>query len=162
MLMGHGVAVTLIDVKPAQIEVSGTFGAKVYYGDGRRVDLLRTAGADDAALILLCLDDPSLEAARVDLIIKAFPQASVFVRTFDRRQEIAFAELALRGRVREVFESAVKMGIDALAALGADADEIRNVEADYRERDARRLAAQAETGDLFALKEVYLREGLGH
>lgn len=160
MMMGHGMSVTLIDVKPAQIEISGTFGAKVYYGDGRRVDLLRTAGADEAELILLCLDDPSLEAARIDLIIKAFPQARVFVRTFDRRQEIAFADLGVSGRVREVFESAVKMGIDALAALGVDQAIIQQVEADYRERDARRLVAQADTGDLHALKEIYYQQGV--
>jgi monovalent cation:proton antiporter-2 (CPA2) family protein len=157
MLMGHGISVTLIDVKPAQIELSGTFGAKVYYGDGRRIDLLRTAGGDDAALLLFCMDDAKMGPADLEPILHAFPKASVLVRVFDRRQEIAFSRLATAGQVREVFESAVKMGIEALATLGADATEISRIEGDYRERDARRLAAQIETGDLHALKEIFYR-----
>nr|MBA3836016.1 NAD-binding protein [Sphingomonas sp.] len=44
MLMAKKIGVTLIDLKPQQIELSGEFGTKVYYGDGTRVDLLRTAG----------------------------------------------------------------------------------------------------------------------
>jgi glutathione-regulated potassium-efflux system protein KefB len=157
MLMGQGVSVTLIDVKPAQIELSGTFGAKVYYGDGRRLDLLRTAGAAEAQLILFCGDDKDLGAAQIQPILEAFPQAAVFARAFDRRQLIAFQALDIAGTVREVYESAVLMGIEALCALGVSSEQIGKVEADFRERDARRLAAQVQTGDLHALKETFYR-----
>jgi glutathione-regulated potassium-efflux system protein KefB len=159
ILMGQNVSVTLIDVKPAQIELSGTFGAKVYYGDGRRIDLLRTAGAEDAQLIMFCGDDKELSAAQIQPILEAFPQAAVFIRAYDRRQLIAFQSLDLAGTMREVYESAVMMGIEALGALGVSPDEIGVVEADFRERDARRLAAQTQTGDLHALKETFYRPG---
>ena len=39
------------------IEVAGTFGTKVYYGDGMRLDLLRLAGAETAKAILFCNDN---------------------------------------------------------------------------------------------------------
>ncbi|MBU6251880.1 MAG: cation:proton antiporter [Alphaproteobacteria bacterium] len=157
ILLARGVSVTLIDVKPAQIERSGTFGAKVYYGDGRRVDILRKAGAEEAQLILFCLDDAELKAAQVELVLEAFPQAAVFVRAYDRRQLIAFDDLDLAGVVREVHESAVLMGRQALAALGQSQGAIDDGESDYRTRDAARLKAQIETGDLQALKEIYHR-----
>ena len=48
MLMAKRIPVTIIDSKPAQIELSEEFGTKVYYGDGTRIDLLRTAGAETA------------------------------------------------------------------------------------------------------------------
>jgi glutathione-regulated potassium-efflux system protein KefB len=159
MLMGHGVSVTLVDVKPAQIEASGTFGAKVYYGDGRRVDLLRKAGADQAELILFCLDDKDFGVKELTPIATSFPQAAIFVRAFDRRQVIALDAFKSGIATRETFESAVKMSIDALEALGASADDIAGVEADYRDRDARRLAAQIDSGDLHALQEIYYRPG---
>ncbi|MFN3287990.1 MAG: monovalent cation:proton antiporter-2 (CPA2) family protein, partial [Sphingomonadaceae bacterium] len=54
MLMARGVEITIIDRNPAQIKVSAPFGVKVYYGDGRRIDVLRAAGADQAQLILFC------------------------------------------------------------------------------------------------------------
>jgi glutathione-regulated potassium-efflux system protein KefB len=156
MLMGHGISVTLIDVKPAQIELSGTFGAKVYYGDGRRIDLLHKAGADDAQLILFCGDDKTLGRAELDPIRATFPNASVLVRAFDRRQVLAIEDQGI-GVVRELYESAIAMGILALSTIGVDPDTIKGVEADYRDRDARRLAAQRSSGDLHALKEIFYR-----
>jgi glutathione-regulated potassium-efflux system protein KefB len=157
MLLGNGVSVTLIDVKPAQIEVSGTFGAKVYYGDGRRIDLLRTAGAADAQLIMFCTDDATIGAVQLQPILEAFPQAAVFARAYDRRQVIAFDGLDISGVVREVFESAIRMGIDALVKLGVEGDDIVRIEREYRERDTLRLAAQIASGDLHALKDVYIK-----
>lgn len=157
ILLARGVSVTLIDVKPAQIERSGTFGAKVYFGDGRRVDILRKAGADEAQLILFCLDDADLKPGQIETVLESFPQAAVFVRAYDRRQLIAFDNLDLAGVVREVHESAVLMGRQALAALGHSQAAIDDGESDYRTRDSMRLKAQIATGDLQALKEIYHR-----
>ena len=150
MLNGYGASVTLIDIKPEQIERSSQFGAKVYYGDGRRIDLLRTAGAAEAQIIAFCTDNGDIGPKELEPILETFPQAAVFLRTFDRRQTLAVRELDLAGTVRELFESAVKMGIDALQVLGANEDEIVRVERNYRELDAARLEAQGAAGDLSA------------
>jgi glutathione-regulated potassium-efflux system protein KefB len=152
MLMANGVATTLIDSKPSQIEMSGTFDTKVYYGDGTRLDLLRLAGAEDAQAILFCIDDEQLTAAKLKPILEAFPQAAVLVRAFDRRHLIDVAASDLHFVVREVFESAVLMGREALAALGVERAEVDRVEEEYRSRDAERLERQTHTGDLHALK----------
>lgn len=157
VLMSRGTSVTLIDVKPAQIERSGTYGSKVYYGDGRRIDILRKAGAEDARLILFCTDDAEIGPAQIEPVLEAFPQAAVMVRAYDRRQVIALAPFDLAGVVREVHESAIRMGVEALATLGFGDDDIVETEKDYRNRDRMRLEAQIETGDLHALKEVYYR-----
>jgi glutathione-regulated potassium-efflux system protein KefB len=162
MLAAHNVSLTLIDVKPEQIERTAQFGAKVYYGDGRRIDLLRMAGADQASLILFCTDDATLGPKELDPVLNAFPQAGVFVRAFDRRQLIALAPLDLAGTVREVYESAVMMGLQALRCAGADDARIRHIENEYRERDITRLTAQTESGDLHALQDtVFTRKPLG-
>lgn len=150
VLIAGGVSVTLIDVKPEQIEVSGSFGAKVYFGDGRRIDLLRQAGADDARLIAFCIDDRDFGAKELEPIIHAFPNAQIMVRTFDRRQQIALRGVEIAGAVREVYESAVKLGRDALESLGYNDDEQDYAVRSYRQRDDDRLEAQGETGDLHA------------
>ena len=150
MLIGHGISVTLIDHKPEQIEVSGNFGAKVYYGDGRRIDLLRRAGADDAQIIAFCTDDGAFGPSELNPILESFPQAALFVRVFDRRHLIAVRDLDLAGTVREVFESAMRMGIDILQSVGASEDQIIAVEGRHREQDLARLEAQGATGDLHA------------
>ncbi len=157
MLMSRGLSVTLIDVKPAQIERSGTFGSKVYYGDGRRIDILRKAGAEEARLILFCTDDADIGPAQIGPVLEAFPQAAVMVRAYDRRQVIALSDFDLAGVVREVHESAIRMGAEALGRAGFSDEDVAETERDYRNRDRMRLEAQIETGDLHALKEIYYR-----
>jgi glutathione-regulated potassium-efflux system protein KefB len=154
MLMAKGITVTLIDSKPSTIEIAGDFGAKVYYGDGTRLDLLRLAGAADARAILFCLDGRAPTARRLEPILAAFPQAAVFVRAFDRIHLMELAPLDLRCTVRELFESAVAMGREALALFCIDAEEVDRVEREYRDRDRERLDSQTASGDLHAMKET--------
>jgi glutathione-regulated potassium-efflux system protein KefB len=154
MLMAKGVVVTLIDNKPEQIDTSNDFGMKVLYGDGKRVDLLRQAGADTVRTILFCIDDRTLDAKHLRPVLESFPQAAIFVRAYDRRQVIALDGIDLAGVVRELFDSAVRMGRLALGAVGADEDEMDRIEAEYRRRDEVRLEMQSSSGDLHTAEEM--------
>jgi glutathione-regulated potassium-efflux system protein KefB len=157
MLMAKKIAVTLIDLKPDQIERSGAFGMKVYYGDGTRLDLLRSAGAAEARALLFCLDGDRLTKPRLEQIMEAFPQAAVFVRAFDRKHLMDLDGLDLAGTYREVFESAVIMGREALGRFDLSDEEVMRVERAYRERDRERLEGQSKSGDLHTLKERMFR-----
>ncbi len=157
MMMAKGIPLTLIDSKPSQIEVAGNFGMKVYYGDGTRIDLLRLAGAAEATAILFCIDGTSLGPRKLEPILGAFPQAAIFVRAFDRRHMIELSGLDLKYVARELFESAVDMGREALTLFCVDAEEVDRVECEYRRRDQERLEIQASSGDLHALKERMFR-----
>jgi voltage-gated potassium channel Kch len=148
MLMAKRIPVTLIDSKPDQIDLSAEFGTKVYYGDGTRIDLLRTAGAAEAEAILFCHDDRTLGPDRLEPILEAFPQALVMVRVFDRRQALALGELDVALIQREVIDSAVAMGRAALSGLGIADREVTRVEREYRQRDEERLRLQGESGNL--------------
>ena len=64
MMQAKGIGVTIIDKKPSMIETAEEFGTKVYYGDGLRLDLLRTAGADTAKVIAFCNDNEGGELSR--------------------------------------------------------------------------------------------------
>jgi glutathione-regulated potassium-efflux system protein KefB len=152
MLQAKRIGVTIIDKKPSQIELSGEFGTKVYYGDGLRLDLLRAAGAETAKVIAFCNDNEGGELSRsaVKAVLDAFPQASVMVRAFDRRHLIELRGLDLVLAERELFESAVVMGKAALRASGVAQREIERVENEYRLRDCERLERQRETGDIRA------------
>jgi len=160
MMMAKGIGVTIIDKKPAQIELSSEFGQKVYYGDGLRIDLLRTAGADTAKVIAFCNDNEGGELSRsaVQAVLEAFPQASVMVRAFDRVHMIELDGLDLAFAERELFESAVAMGRQALKAFGISKHEIDRVDGEYRMRDCARLERQAATGDLKAGWETAFAE----
>ncbi|WP_010164117.1 cation:proton antiporter domain-containing protein [Sphingomonas sp. PAMC 26617] len=148
MLIAQGIPVTLIDTDIEMIDIAGEFGAKVYYGDGTRMDLLRQAGAAEAELILFCIDGDQLSADLIEGVHQAFPKAAIFVRAYDRRAVIKLKGAPMDGVVREVLESAVRMARLALLKVGVDQAEIDRSEELYRREDRERLKAQVEAGDI--------------
>lgn len=156
MLNAQGIAVTLIDTDIEMIDIAGQFGAKVYYGNGTRLDLLRQAGAREAELILFCIDGDQVSAELVEAVHEAFPDASIFVRAYDRRALLKLKGGAATGVVREVLESAIVMARRAMDAVGVDAQEIDRTEDLYRRRDRERLRIQHEAGDIRAAREAII------
>ncbi|MEN3746354.1 cation:proton antiporter [Sphingomonas sp. HF-S3] len=158
MLLAQNIPVTLIDTDVEMIETAGGFGAKVYYGDGTRLDVLRQAGAADAELILFCQDGDALDTEALEMIHHSFPKASILVRAFDRRSVIKMNGAPVAGIVREVLESAVFMARRAMEAVGVDQTEIDRSEAEYRRRDKARLDIQRESGDIRAARDTILTQ----
>ncbi|MDH7638425.1 cation:proton antiporter domain-containing protein [Sphingomonas oryzagri] len=157
MLFAHGMSVTIVDLDTEIIDIGDRMEIKVYYGDGTRLDLLRQAGADEAELICFCIDGDQPSVDVLEAVQETFPHARLLVRVFDRRDVLALKKIGLAPQsVREVMESAVKMGRMALDSVGAETEEIDRIEADYRERDMRRLRAQHEAGELRAQTAVSL------
>jgi monovalent cation:proton antiporter-2 (CPA2) family protein len=146
VLRTEGVEVTIIDNDVEMIDVAARFGSKVYFGDGTRLDVLRAAGAGEARLIGVAVDD-RVSAVRIVEMAKAeFPLARVFSRAYDRQHALALLEAGVDAFMRETFESALAFGRIALDALDVDDDEAEEVIRDVRERDEARLAAQQQGG----------------
>ncbi len=161
MLHAVDCSVTLIDKKPSQIELSGRFDTKVYFGDGLRIDVLRRAGAEEARLIVFCTDDRTIDAAALAPIVEAFPNARVLTRVFDRRQLLAIEGSGAVGAVREVFESSIALGLMALRQLEVEPREIEDVESALRQLDAERLDMQISEGDIAAGRDYRFVAGGG-
>ncbi len=153
MLIASDIPVTLIDSDIEMIDVAQSFGAKVYFGDGTRMDLLRQAGAAEAELIMFCLDGDQLTADFIEGVHATFPAAAIYIRAFDRRSVIRLKPTPALGVVREVMESAVKMARMALEELGNKLEDIDRAESTYRSSDRERLRAQIDSGDLHAGQE---------
>jgi glutathione-regulated potassium-efflux system protein KefB len=145
-LLGKGHAISIIDNDTDMIRAAATFGFKVYYGDGRRLDILRAAGAEHADLVLICVDDKEATTRIATLIRNEFPLVNVMARAFDRMHAIELVKVGIEYQLRELFESAVTFGAQAIRVLGASEEEIAEVVAGIRRRDKERFAAQAVGG----------------
>ena len=155
MLLAAKIPLTLIDIKPEQIDIHQQFGSKVFYGDGTRVDLLRRAGAHQAEAIVFCIDDLEFGPEQVRQIIQSFPETKIFVRVYDRRQLIALKGLGIAGMKREVFESAIHLAKQTMYAIDIDDRLIDEVDEEFRQRDCDRLEAQLKSGgDMLAGGEL--------
>ena len=158
MLLASNIPVTMVDTDIEMIDVAATFGAKVYFGDGTRLDLLRQAGAAEAEMIFFCMDGDQVTADLVEAVHEAFPRASVYVRAYDRRALIRLRGTPVSAVVREVMESAVKMARVALADAGLSAEDIARAEDMFRARDRERLKLQIEAGDVRAARDRIITE----
>ena len=157
-LMAGGIPVTLIDNDVEMIDVAEQFGAKVYFGDGTRLDLLRQAGAAEAELILFCIDGDQIEPDLVHAVHAAFPGAAIYVRGYDRRSVMKLSDTPAEYVVREVLESARAMARMALAKLGLGEQAIQQAEEIYRATDKERLSKQIAAGDIRAAREIILTQ----
>lgn len=164
MLLAGGIAVTLIDRDIGMIDTAATFGAKVYFGDGTRLDVLRQAGAADAELIVFCLDGDQIDSDLIHAVHAAFPKAAIHVRVFDRRALIQLKPTPATKVIRETMESAIALARCALESSGMSQEAIKRAEARFRSRDRERLDAQIETGDILAAYDrifTEIEEGIG-
>ena len=145
-LLARGIDVTIIDSDTEMIRVAATFGFKIYYGDGTRLDVLRTAGAGSAKIVAVCIDRRGDADRIVELLKTACPIAKVLVRSFDRGHTLDLIGAGVDYQIRETFESAMAFGEAALLALGVPAEEARDVVDGVRKRDAARLDLQMVDG----------------
>ncbi|MEM8662678.1 MAG: monovalent cation:proton antiporter-2 (CPA2) family protein [Pseudomonadota bacterium] len=142
MLLAGGHEPTLLDNDANRITEAKRFGTRVYYGDGKRLDVLRAAGADRARLIAICTTPAETTTAVADLVAEQFPHAEIYARAYDRRHALTLFDHNVTYQRRETFDSALRFGRDALVALGMEPDDAKDAEIVVRKRDRERLEYQ--------------------
>lgn len=152
MLTAEGIAITAIDRSPKRIAYAGKHGYKVYFGDATRADVLRAAGAEEATLIALCIENAAIMSKAIELVRREFPDAALFCRAADHEHAIDLERMGVDFQIRETFESGIVFGRAALGRLGIPHDRIATIEDDVRIRDAERLSIQIKEG-LYAGQE---------
>jgi voltage-gated potassium channel Kch len=142
LLNARGIATTVVDHDPNQIELVRRFGQKAYYGDATRLDLLESAGAAKAKLLVVAVDDKEAAMAVTRLAREHFPALALIVRAYSRTDAFEYAELGVPA-VRETFGSAIDAGETALRALGHSAHEATRLANQFRRHDEALLAQAA-------------------
>ena len=147
LLTAQGFEATVIDHDPEQIELMKKFDAKVFYGDARRLDLLRSAGADRAELMIISIHNPEIVSEISRMVREHFPHIRILARARDRNHAHDLMDIGVHELERDTFHSALHLGIKALIALG------------YTETRAKRLAAAFAAHDVEMLQEAYALRG---
>jgi CPA2 family monovalent cation:H+ antiporter-2/glutathione-regulated potassium-efflux system protein KefB len=155
MLMSEGLNIVAIDNNANRIATARKYGLPVYYGDATREDVLRAAGADQAILIALCIENEQVMARAIDLIKEAFPKSSIFCRATDRAHAMELTLREVDFHIRETFESGITFGREALDHLGIPTDRINLIESDVRHRDQERLKLQMQMGEFAGAETLH-------
>ena len=139
LLHANGIGVTLLDHDPGQIELTRKFGFKVYYGDATRMDLLHTAGAEDAKMLVVAVDDRD-EINRIVTDAKShFPHLKILTRALDRQHVYQLKAMGCAVIRRETFSSALEVGVEALKLMGFRAFQAQRLAQVFRQHDEQTL-----------------------
>jgi monovalent cation:proton antiporter-2 (CPA2) family protein len=147
LLIGNQCSITVLDHSARHISRVREYGFKLFYGDASRADLLKTAGAKQAKLLVIAIDDRQKTLEIVQLAQRHFPNLKILARAFDVVHYHELQDLGVDYIEREMFMGSLNMGIRALQELGMPADVAKRkaeVFAKYDEETTRRLSEHRE------------------
>jgi len=122
VLLAQGQPCTVLDHDAEMIEAARKFGYRVFYGDATRLDLLRTAGAAHAKVLVVAVDDVAQSLEIVDLAREHFPQLEIVARARDVTHWNQLRDRAVMLVQRELFESSLLSARSVLELLGQAPD----------------------------------------
>jgi len=117
-LRANGVEATILDNDSDRVDLLRKMGFEVYYGDATRFDLLESAGADKAKILITTIDSPETNLKLVKTVKKHFPHLELFVRAKSRVDAYDLLENGIEDVYRESLDTSVKLGVDVLTRLG--------------------------------------------
>jgi monovalent cation:proton antiporter-2 (CPA2) family protein len=147
LLNAQGKKTVVLDIDSSQVETLRNFGFKVFYGDALRLDLLEAAGAKEAKLIVVAIDDREKVTELVRIVRHNFPKMKILARVYDRAHAYEVMREGVDDVYREVFGSSMDLARDALVALGRHPYEAQRAVQMFRTHDEkflRKSAAHAE------------------
>ena len=118
LLAANGLTATVLDHDVEQIETVRRFGWLAYYGDATRLDLLRTAGAEQARVFVLAIDDVAQSVAVAQLVRSQFPQLQIVARARNVTHYVRLRELGVTMIERETLDAALMSARSVLEAMG--------------------------------------------
>ncbi|HXD06517.1 MAG TPA: glutathione-regulated potassium-efflux system protein KefC [Burkholderiaceae bacterium] len=183
LLYANGLKATVLEHDAEQIEVLRRFGFKLFYGDATRLDLLRTAGAGTAQVLVLAIDDIDQSLQVADLARENFPHLTVVARARNVAHFYRLRERGVKFIERETLDSALMSARSVLELMGYQPHRARQLALRFRRhsveqieqaaphyKDQKKLVSMATEGrqqleELFAqerqAREERRREGWG-
>jgi CPA2 family monovalent cation:H+ antiporter-2 len=146
-MRANGVEATILDADPDQVDFLRKMGFKVFYGDGTRLELLHSAGAEQAEILISAIDNTEHSLKLVQLCKEHFPHLEVMIRAKNRYDSYEMMEMGVKNVYREHLDTSIRMGEDVLRKLG------------FRAHTTHRLAKQFKEYDEEALKVLVQYKG---
>lgn len=117
-LRANGVQSVILDHDSDRVALLRKMGFRVYYGDATRLDLLKSAGADKARILIAAIDSPETNQQLITTVLKHFPDLQIMARAKSRMDAYELIEMGMKDIYRESLHTSVKLAVDVLIRLG--------------------------------------------
>lgn len=139
VLRAKRIPFTALDSSAEQVDFVARYGNKIYYGDASRLDLLRAAGAANARVFILAIDDVEASVKTAEVVRTHFPDVPVYARARNRQHAYRLMDAGVTIIRRETLLSALDLTREVLKGLGATPAEADRAITAFRVYDERRL-----------------------
>jgi len=117
-----GVPYLVLEVNPARVTRAQALDYPVFYGDASRVDVLRSAGAGNASMVVFAMDHMESIGQAVVMVREAFPNLPVYARAWDIRMAQRLLSLGVIYAIPETMATGLQLTRDVLRASGISAE----------------------------------------
>lgn len=172
-LRANGIEATILDHDSDRVSLLRKMGFNVYYGDATRLDLLKSAGAENAKILIAAIDSPETNQELIQIVQKHFPHIQIMARAKNRRDAYDLIDMGLKDIYRENLHTSVKLAVDVLIRMGHRSysatrqgqqflkyDEDTLVQMAGHRHDMKQYVVKAR--ETFKLQEELLSKDIGH
>lgn len=117
-LRANKIECTILDNDSDQVDLLRKMGFQVHYGDATRADLMEIAGASEAEILIIAINEPETTKRVAEMAKKHFPNLEIMVRAQDRYEAYEIMDLGLRNIYRDTIDTSIRLGVDVLKKLG--------------------------------------------
>ena len=114
LLMANKMRITVLERDISAVNLMRKYGYKVYFGDATQLELLRSAGAEDAQSIVITCNEPEDTMKLVEMCQQHFPHLHILARARGRVEAHELLQAGVAQFSRETFSSALELGRKAL------------------------------------------------
>ena len=139
LLYANGLKAAVLEHDAEQIEFLRRFDFSVYYGDATRLDLLRTAGAAHAKVLVLAIDDVAQSLAVADLAREHFPHLTVVARARNVQHWYALRDRGVTHIERETLDASLMSARSVLELMGWQPHRARTLALRFRRHSNEQL-----------------------
>ncbi|HTD04343.1 glutathione-regulated potassium-efflux system protein KefC, partial [Undibacterium sp.] len=141
LLYANRIHATVLDHDPDQIDLLRKFGFKIFYGDATRADLLHSAGASKARVLVVAIDDVEASLKLVDVARRRFPHLRIVARARNITHCYQLMDRGVTILERETFEASLQLGRRVLQELGFGAYQARQTAMKFRAHNIKTMHA---------------------
>ncbi len=138
-LRANNVQATYLDLDSDTVDVLRKMGFKVFYGDASRHELLQAAGAAEAKIIVIAINESERRLEMIETVKKHFPHLHILVRAANRYDAYDQMNAGMLHVYRETLDTSLRLGVDALTLLGHRAYTARRLARLFLQQDEKNL-----------------------
>lgn len=160
-LRANQIKATYLDLDSDRVDVVRKMGFKIFYGDASRHELLHAAGAAEAKLIIIAIDDAAKRLEMIETIKKHFPNLHILVRASNRYDAYDLMNAGMLHVYRESVDTSVRLGVDAMKLLGFRAYTAKRLAKTFLrhdEKNLKKLAAIRNPDEYINTARQYIEE----